>query len=38
MKHRKKVSRLMTRQKNYEELSPSDKKGCRKPGSIKKSI
>jgi len=36
MKYRNKVSRLITRQKNFEELGPSDKKGRRKPGSFKK--
>ncbi len=36
MKYRKKVSRLITRQKVFEELGPSEKKGQRKPGSIKK--
>jgi hypothetical protein len=37
MKQRKKVARLMLRQKLFEELSPSEKRGKKKPGSIKKS-
>lgn len=34
MKYRKKISRLMTRQKVFDELD--NKKGQRKPGSLKK--
>lgn len=37
MKYRKRVTRLLERQKNFEELSAGEKKGCRKPGSLKKS-
>lgn len=36
MKNRKKVIRLLNRQKNFDELGASDKKGRRKPGSLKK--
>jgi len=36
MKHRKKVSKLIRRQKVFDNMKESDKKGYKRPGSIKK--
>lgn len=36
MKYKNKGKRLCKRQEAFEKLSPADRKGRRKPGSIKK--
>lgn len=36
MKHGKKINRLIRKQKLYDDMSESDKKGRNRPGSVKK--